>query len=56
MMSGCDMFVGDFVDYKMLLYAHKAFYDHVPPNICDMITKNKPRRQLRSSEKCMLVD
>ena len=43
------------VDYKMLLYTYKAFYDHAPPYICDMITKYKPRRQLRSSDKCMLV-
>ena len=43
------------VDYKMLLYTYKAFYEHAPPYICDMITKYKPRRQLISSDKCMLV-
>ena len=40
------------VDYKLLLY---TFYDHAPPYTCEMVTKYKPRRQLRSSGKCMLV-
>ena len=39
----------------MLFYTYKTFYDHAPPDICDMITKYKQKRQLRSSDKCMLV-
>ena len=39
----------------MLLYTYKALHDHVPPYVCEMITKYEPRRQLRSSGKCMLV-
>ena len=35
------------VVYKMLLYAHKTFCDHAPPYICDIITKYRPKRQLR---------
>ena len=40
------------LDYKLLLY---SFYDHAPLYTCEMVTKYKPRRQLRSSGKCMLV-
>ena len=43
------------VDYKLLLYTYKAFYDHAPPYIYETGTKYKPRRQLRSSSKCMLM-
>ena len=57
MMSGCVLLFSLAssklrVDYKMLLY---TFYDHERPYICDMITKYKQRKQLRSSDKCMLV-
>ena len=33
----------------------RTLLDQTPPYICEIVSKYKPRRQLRSSEKCMLV-
>ena len=43
------------VDYNVLLWMFRVFYDHAPFYIFEMVTKYKPRRRLRSNDKCMLV-
>ena len=42
------------INYKLLLYIYKALPNHVPPSICGKVATCKPRRQFRSSSRCLL--